>query len=44
MDHITVDPTRMVQTLDGFANQVVVCDANGIALGFFLPLVDRIPA
>jgi hypothetical protein len=43
MDQITVD-SGTGQTLSGATNQVVVCDSNGIALGFFSPLRDRVPA
>ena len=42
MDQITVDAGTS-QALSGVANQVVVCDTNGVALGFFSPLTDHPP-
>jgi hypothetical protein len=42
MDQITVD-AGTGQVLGVVENQVVVCDANGVALGFFSPLKDHPP-
>ncbi|MGD9635217.1 MAG: hypothetical protein AB7G28_07115 [Pirellulales bacterium] len=42
MDQIIVD-AGTGQALSVVVNQVVVCDSNGIALGFFSPLKDHPP-
>jgi hypothetical protein len=42
MNQIIVD-AGTGQVLGGVVNQVVVCDGNGVALGFFSPLTDHPP-
>lgn len=42
MEKIIVD-SILGQALSEITNQVLICDAEGIALGFFSPLKDRIP-
>jgi hypothetical protein len=32
-----------VTALEAVANQVVICDTNGVALGFFSPLKEKVP-
>lgn len=43
MQQITVE-SSLGQKLCDVSSQVVVCDANGTVLGFFLPLKDRLRA
>ncbi|MEX2172452.1 MAG: hypothetical protein WD851_24235 [Pirellulales bacterium] len=43
MHQITVEPT-LSQELGGLVGQVLLCDANGRALGYFSPLKDKVQA